>query len=132
MGLIDRLVYRSQVENVPPEVTLERIFRISVPKNARLQITGALGFSGRNYIQLLEGPRPALDDLLQTLRADPRHSNLRVLLRGSSQRQLLPNWSMARVDLARAAPRLDALLEADGGLGLVTLMATLAHEGVTA
>ncbi|NEI46018.1 hypothetical protein GR199_36015, partial [Rhizobium leguminosarum] len=52
MGLIDRLVYRSQVENVPPEVTLERIFRISVPKNARLQITGALGFSGRNYIQL--------------------------------------------------------------------------------
>ncbi|KJV38814.1 BLUF domain-containing protein [Brevundimonas sp. KM4] len=130
--MIDRLVYRSQVENVPPEVTLERIFRISVPKNARLQITGALGFSGRNYIQLLEGPRPALDDLLQSLRAEPRHSNLRVLLRGSSQRQLLPNWSMARVDLARAAPRLDALLEAGGGLGLVTLMATLAHEGVTA
>lgn len=130
--MIDRLVYRSQVEGVPAEIALEQIFRVSVRKNARLRITGALGFSGRNYIQLLEGPRPAMDDLLQTLLADPRHSNLRVLLRGSSPRRLLPNWSMARVDLARAAPRLDALLDADDGLGLIALMATLAHEGVTA
>lgn len=131
-GLIDRLVYRSQVEGVSPEVALEQIFRTSVPNNARLQITGALGFSGRSYIQLLEGPQPAMDGLLQTLRADPRHSNLRVLLRGSSPGRLLPNWSMARIDLARAAPRVDALLDAGDGLGLITLMATLAHEGVTA
>ena len=130
-ALIDRLIYRSQAEGVPPETALEPIFRVSVPKNARLEITGALGFTGRSYIQLLEGPGSALDDLLRTLRADPRHSRLRVLLRGPTQSRLLPRWSMARVDLARAAPQVEALLQADDGLGLTALMATLAHDGVT-
>jgi hypothetical protein len=59
--LIDRLVYRSHAVGGLPEIALERIFRESVPKNARLAITGALGFSGQTYIQLLEGPPAAID-----------------------------------------------------------------------
>ena len=129
--MIDRLIYFSRAEEVSPQIALQKIFQVSVPKNAGLAITGALGFTGRNYIQLLEGPRFAIDDLLRTLRADPRHSQLQVMLRGSTQNRLLPNWSMARVDLARAAPEVDALLQARDGLGLTALMATLAHEGVT-
>lgn len=130
--MIDRLVYSSRAEGLSPEIALETIFRVSVPKNARLDITGALGFTGRRYIQLLEGPGSAVDALLATLQADPRHAQLRVLLRGTTRSRLLPSWSMARLDLARAAPEVEALLNADDGLGLTALMATLAHEGVTA
>lgn len=130
--MIDRLVYRSQAEGVPPEIALEKIYKVSSPKNARLQITGALGFSGWTYIQLLEGPRSSLDDLLGTLQADPRHAHLQVLLRGSSQRRLLPDWSMARVDLSRATPKVEVVLKTNDGLGLAVLMATLAHQGVMA
>lgn len=129
-GLIDRLVYRSRAVGIPPEAALERIFRVSAPKNLRLNITGALGFSGQVYIQLLEGPPSAIDDLMRTLEADTRHTQLRILLRGPSQGRLLPGWSMARVNLAKLAPEVETLLEADDGLGLVALMATLAHEGV--
>jgi hypothetical protein len=111
-------------------VALERIFRISVPKNARLDITGALGFSQLTYIQLLEGPSSSLDQMMETLAADPRHSELIVLLRSSSERRLLPGWSMARVNLAKMVPQVEELLRAEDGLGLTALMATLAHEGV--
>jgi len=129
--LITRLVYRSKAEGVSPEIALQNIFRASVPKNARLNVTGALGFTGHSYIQLLEGPRSAVDDLLRTLRADPRHSQLQVLLQVPTQSRLLPHWSMAHIDLARAAPEVEALLQIDDGLGLTALMSTLAHEGVT-
>lgn len=128
--MIDRLVYRSRAVGTLPEVALDRIFRSSVPRNARLNITGALGFSQLNYVQLLEGPPPALDQLVRTLEGDPRHTELTILLRGGSERRLLPNWSMARVDLTKLTPEVDTLLKKDDGLGLIALMATLAHEGV--
>lgn len=102
--MIDRLVYRSRAVEVSPEAALEKIFRVSVPKNARLEITGALGFSGQTYIQLLEGPPASLDDLVRSLVADPRHTEVNILLRGSSERRLLPRWSMARADLGRVTP----------------------------
>lgn len=128
--MIDRLVYRSRAVGILPEVALDRIFRSSVPRNRRLNITGALGFSQLTYVQLLEGPPPALNELVRTLEADPRHTELTILLRGSSERRLLPDWSMARVDLAKLTPEVDTLLKKDDGLGLIALMATLAHEGV--
>ncbi|WP_426020308.1 BLUF domain-containing protein [Brevundimonas sp. DWR2-3-1b1] len=128
--MIDRLVYRSHAVAILPEVALDRIFRSSLSKNARMNITGALGFSQQTYIQLLEGSPFAIDELVKTLVADTRHTQLRILLRGSSERRLLPDWSMARVDLAKAAPETATLIKADDGLGLIALMATLAHEGV--
>lgn len=128
--MIDRLIYRSRAVGVLPEVALDRILRASVPKNARLNITGALGFSQQTYVQFLEGPTTAIDELVTSLMADPRHAELTVLLRGSSERRLLPSWSMARMDLKMAAPEVEILLQAGDGLGLIALMATFAHEGI--
>jgi Sensors of blue-light using FAD len=130
--MIDRLVYRSRAAAIAPEIALDRIFRVSVPKNASLEITGALGFSGQNYIQLLEGPPAAIDALLRSLTADARHTQLRILLRASSERRLVPAWSMARTNLSGLAPEVNRLLEIDDGLGLIALMATLAHDGLAA
>lgn len=128
--MIDRLIYRSRAVSVAPEVALEKIFRVSAPKNASLKITGALGYSERTYIQLLEGPPAAIDDLVKTLLADPRHTELTILLRGAAEGRLVPLWSMARVDIGRLTPEVNAMLRADDGLGLIALMATLAHKGV--
>ncbi|MET3780735.1 hypothetical protein ABIC32_001380 [Brevundimonas sp. 1080] len=128
--MIERLIYRSHAEGLPPEIALAKIFHVSVRKNTRLKITGALGFSGSSYIQLLEGPPPAIDGLLRTIQADTRHSQLKVLLRASAEGRLVPRWSMASIDLARATPKVETLLQADDGLGLTALFATLVHEGV--
>lgn len=128
--MIHRLVYRSRADGVLPEVALENIFRASVPNNARMNITGALGYSEQTYIQLLEGPSSSLDVLVGTLQADPRHRDMEILLREPAARRLLSGWSMARINLTRLAPRVQTLLRTDDGLGLIALMATLAHEGV--
>lgn len=128
--MIDRLLYRSRALGTLPEAALESIFRSSVHKNARLKITGALGFSELTYIQFLEGPSGAIDQLMRTLEGDARHTELTVLMRGASRRRLLPTWAMARINLAKLAPEVETLVERNDGLGLMALMATLAHEGV--
>ena len=83
------------------------------------------------YIHLLEGRSAALDDLLGRLAADPRHERLEVLLRAPATARLTPEWSMARIDLARAVPETGDLLRKRDGLGLAALMASLAHTGET-
>jgi len=111
---------------------MDDILVVSTWNNARWGITGALGFSDGAYVQLLEGPSDALDTLLSRLHSDPRHTELQVLARGEAQSRLLPDWSMARVDLAKVAPRIRALLETSDGLGLISLLANVAHTGLTA
>lgn len=128
--MIDRLVYRSRAVGPSPEAELERIFRVSIRKNAEVGITGALGLCQGHYVQLLEGSSDALDGLMITLEADPRHTDIDTLLRGPSETRLVPGWTMARVDLARLTPNVERLVEAGDGLGLIALMATLAHEGL--
>ena len=128
---MERLVYRSTARWPAPEAALEVILPGAIVANARRAITGALGFSGRTYVQLLEGPAPSLDALLAQLHADPRHTGLEVLVRAPAGGRLLPGWSMARADLARSAPRVTDLLAAGDGLGLAVLLANLAHQGET-
>ena len=72
---IERLVYRSRVVQPAPMTALEDILPVAHAWNARWRITGALGFTGRTYVQFLEGPAESLDILLERLRSDPRHTS---------------------------------------------------------
>lgn len=127
---MERLVYRSRATWPAPDVALDAILPVAVAANARDGITGALGFSDRTYVQLLEGPTASLDALLDHLRADPRHTDLEILVRAPSGGRLLPDWSMARADLARSS-RVAALIGSGDGLALAALLANLAHQGRT-
>jgi len=129
--MMERLVYQSRVLWPQPPASLDAILPVSMWNNAKLEITGALGFHAGQYIQLLEGRSAALDDLLGRLAADPRHERLEVLLRAPATARLTPEWSMARIDLARAVPETGDLLRKRDGLGLAALMASLAHTGET-
>jgi hypothetical protein len=128
---IERLIYQSRALWPAPENALDSILAASVAANARSGVTGALGFSGASYVQLLEGSPQALDALMGKLLADPRHTDLVVLTRSSAGARLVPGWSMARVDLAQVSPRVSSLLANGDGLGLMNLMANLVHGGFT-
>jgi hypothetical protein len=76
--------------------------------NARDDVTGALAFGKGKFIQILEGPSDKLDDLLQRLDGDPRHENLRILVRREAGARDFAGWNMVS---PRLAPReLGALL----------------------
>ena len=128
---VERLIYLSRALSPEPAAALDDILQSSIWNNARLRITGALGFSGQTYVQFLEGPAESLDELLVRLKADPRHRDLTVLVRCSAENRMLPGWTMARVDLAEHAPKVNHLLASGDGLALIGLMVNLVRKGVT-
>ena len=128
---IERLVYRSRVVQPTPMTALEEILPVACVWNARWRITGALGFTGRTYVQFLEGPTASLDSLLERLRSDPRHTDLRVLARAPVAGRLAAGWTMARIDLTLLEAEVTALLDTGDGDGLAALLAGLVRRGET-
>lgn len=128
---IERLVYRSRSVQPSPTAALDSILTVSHRRNERSEITGVLGFTGRTYVQLLEGPGDSLEDLLERLHSDPRHTDMKVLARGPVEARLVPAWTMARVDLSLLTSEVTALLEARDGEGLAALLADLLRQGET-
>jgi len=110
---------------------LEEILPVACVWNARWRITGALGFTGRTYVQFLEGPTASLDSLLERLRSDPRHTDLRVLARAPVAGRLAAGWTMARIDLTLLEAEVTALLDTGDGDGLAALLAGLVRRGET-
>lgn len=73
-----------------------KITRVSRPNNLRDGITGLLVFDGESFIQWVEGPQAAIENLLDRLRADARHCEMEVLsLDNSSGPPLFGDWQLA-------------------------------------
>jgi hypothetical protein len=65
--------------------------------NAIDGITGLLIFDGIHFLQMVEGPPVAIDDLLERLRRDQRHSGLEVRDEHYAEERLFSGWSMELV-----------------------------------
>jgi hypothetical protein len=76
---------------------LEDIHRSARELNALDGITGLLVFNGTHFLQIIEGAHDAIDDLLERLRRDPRHSGLEVRDRHRVSARSFPDWSMELV-----------------------------------
>ena len=76
---------------------LEEIHRAARELNALDGITGLLVFNGTHFLQIVEGAREAIDDLLERLRRDPRHTGLEVRDRHRIAQRSFPDWSMELV-----------------------------------
>ena len=88
--------------------------------NALDGITGLLLFDGGRFLQIVEGSEEAVDNLVERLRMDPRHTAFEVRDERYVEQRSFPDWSM---DLVRVtAGYLDARDE----------VAAILPEGVTA
>jgi len=104
-----RLVYASR--NLVPEAALPeempRILDAARRHNAESGITGALLFSADAFVQVLEGPMPAVERAFERIQCDPRHAAVVVLEAGPAPARDFAGWSMAyagrRPDLRFAA-----------------------------
>lgn len=76
---------------------LEAIHRSAMQLNALDGITGLLVFNGTHFLQIIEGSAEAIDDLVQRLQRDPRHSGFEVRDRHQAQQRSFPDWSMELV-----------------------------------
>lgn len=62
--------------------------------NANAQITGVLTFHNGAFAQILEGPEPALRELLRRITEDTRHHKLRILADDPIDQRSYADWSM--------------------------------------
>lgn len=76
---------------------LDDIHRSARELNALDGITGLLVFNGTHFLQIVEGAREAVDELLERLRRDPRHTGLEVRDQLRIAQRSFPGWSMELV-----------------------------------
>lgn len=98
LPLLYNLVYCSRASADVDEAAVDHILQTARRHNAAHGITGMLVFGSGIFFQWLEGPRPAVQQLMANLRADPRHSEVVELSSEEEVRErLFPTWDMERV-----------------------------------
>ena len=68
--------------------------------NALDGITGVLIFNGTRFLQIIEGAASAIDDLVDRLRADPRHSAFEIRDERTASERAFPDWSMELITVS--------------------------------
>lgn len=89
------LIYRSQASRAVHEVTLPPLLRKARLHNERTRLGGLLLYANGEFMQVLEGPEPALSQLYARIQADPRHFAVRTLAYGPIAERAFPDWRMA-------------------------------------
>ncbi|RZJ18382.1 MAG: BLUF domain-containing protein [Brevundimonas sp.] len=92
------------------------ILGVSDRNNRRDHLTGALLCHGGRFLQVIEGARGDLDMLMNRLRADPRHQNIRILSDEPVASRRFDAWAMAQADVT---PEIVALIP-DATLGALS------------
>ena len=67
--------------------------------NALDGITGFLIFNGTRFLQIIEGDEAAIDDLIERLRRDDRHSSVEIRDCRYVERRAFADWSMELVQV---------------------------------
>jgi len=67
--------------------------------NSELGITGMLLYREGAFLQVLEGRPEAVMRVIDDIKGDPRHNLFRMILNGTSEERLFPEWSMGFQDL---------------------------------
>lgn len=88
------VVYVSNVASHFTESDLEPLAGQAAAINAKNNLTGMLVYNGRNFMQLLEGNQRRVEQTLDRIAKDPRHSDIVIIRREEQQARECPDWSM--------------------------------------
>ena len=97
-----RLVQTLYYSRPSPGVTMtdvDDILRVARERNAQQAITGALLFRQDLFVQVLEGERSAVSEVLTGIVGDPRHHDVVLVGAREITRRDFADWSMAHVSL---------------------------------
>lgn len=108
------VIYVSKARADLADSDFNSIYQSARHLNALDGVTGVLVYNGRHFLQIIEGAESAIDELLERLRNDPRHSNIRICDQRFVEARSFPNWSMEWVRTDQHFPemreKIDAML----------------------
>ena len=94
------IVYVSQASNPFSQEELASLLTHSRGRNSDDEITGLLiyrfkkDFNRGNFVQVLEGPESAIDDVWERISNDSRHHTIVVIEEDSIEERMFADWSM--------------------------------------
>ena len=131
--MLVRLLYASITPAEINSTMLEAILEKSRSHNPGAGVTGILCYSGRNFLQVLEGNRGEVSKLYNKIVSDSRHTDVEILLFEDISERRFSNWTMGQVNLSKVNP--STLLKYSekptidphsmGGKGLMSLLEEL-------
>ena len=91
---LTQLIYisRSCIAASSPEMAA--IENIAKSRNALRDVTGFLYYDDQAFVQVLEGPAEAVDEIFAKIDTDPRHQDVRVLEHGWIEERQFGDWAM--------------------------------------
>jgi len=89
-----RLIYVSVMTEACDTEALENILKVSRENNNKHGITGVLCYDLTYFLQSLEGPRTAVNELYTNISRDARHQYLTLLEYADIEERAFGEWSM--------------------------------------
>ncbi|MDO9598488.1 MAG: BLUF domain-containing protein, partial [Azoarcus sp.] len=94
------LIYASQAVAPLSASAIDELINQSRAANRLLGVTGCLVHQDGHFMQMLEGDRDTLFALMDKIRSDPRHRDLRVVIEGSTPQRVFSGWAMVLRELS--------------------------------
>jgi hypothetical protein len=90
------IVFASIASHHPTKPELKSLLEETRDNHAQLGVTGMLLYKDGTFLHVLEGDEEVVMKLVTTMgKEGPGHKSFRILLSGTSEQRLFPNWSMA-------------------------------------
>jgi hypothetical protein len=113
-----QIMYISTATQAVSTAECRKIAQAAAANNGREQVTGLLLFNSKRFLQVLEGPRDAVERIFTRIHADDRHRAVVKLREGEIARREFGHWAMAFDDATPASQNLAetvaALLDSAG------------------
>lgn len=92
-----QIIYSSEAATPMQTDDLQELLDHARRSNATRGITGALVYAEGIFLQILEGDKVLLQDLMAKIRRDVRHESVSVLREGEVPTAIFGSWKMAYV-----------------------------------
>ncbi len=93
------LIYVSQATPPMTGAMLDALREQASHSNRSTGLTGCLLYQDGLFMQMLEGPREVVTALIDKVKADPRHHDVRIVIEGPARRRVFLDWGMLVHDL---------------------------------
>lgn len=98
------LIYSSSAVKFFSEAELKDLLRKAQENNLRQQLTGMLLYHDGNFMQVLEGPDENVLALFESIKRDPRHRNVSLLVQEQIIDRQFPDWTMGFRNIDKLSP----------------------------
>ena len=91
------MIQITYISHATEPMTAEQLIALlqqCLKNNVSNSVTGMLLYGNETFLQALEGDEKAVDDLVEKIKKDPRHTNIQFLHRRTIERRQYSEWSM--------------------------------------